>query len=146
MRSSARRALVVSGWTPDWRLKQERIDWWYHNMTSVLQPGIAEITNQLEYDDEVVFQARRKLFDYARSAGLLFTSETQSVAEEKLKQLQQELDLLQAAYKAAVENWVTDAELDKWEAAHFHEHKLHWARVRYDDEERVFKANGHPVR
>jgi hypothetical protein len=24
----------------------------------------------------------------------------------------------------------------------FHEHKLHWARVRYDDEERVFKANG----
>jgi choline-sulfatase len=54
------------GWTPDWRLRQERIDWWYHNMTSVLQPGIAEITNQLEYDDEVAFQARRKLFDYAR--------------------------------------------------------------------------------
>jgi hypothetical protein len=24
----------------------------------------------------------------------------------------------------------------------FHEHKLQWARVRYDDEERVFKANG----
>ena len=24
----------------------------------------------------------------------------------------------------------------------FQEHKLHWARVRYDDEERVFKANG----
>jgi hypothetical protein len=24
----------------------------------------------------------------------------------------------------------------------FHEHKLHWARVRYDDEERVFKGNG----
>jgi choline-sulfatase len=54
------------GWTPDWRLRQERIDWWYHNMTSVLQPGIAEITNQLEFDDEVLFQARRKLFDYAR--------------------------------------------------------------------------------
>ncbi len=54
------------GWTPDWRLKQERIDWWYHNMTSVLQPGIAEITNQLEFDDEVAFQAVRKLYDYAR--------------------------------------------------------------------------------
>jgi choline-sulfatase len=54
------------GWTPDWRLKQERIDWWYHNMTSVLQPGIAEMTNQLEFDDEVAFQASRKLFDYAR--------------------------------------------------------------------------------
>jgi hypothetical protein len=25
----------------------------------------------------------------------------------------------------------------------FQEQKLHWARVRYDDEERVFKANGH---
>ncbi len=24
----------------------------------------------------------------------------------------------------------------------FQEHKLQWARVRYDDEERVFKANG----
>ncbi len=54
------------GWTPDWRLKQERIDWWYHNMTSVLQPGIAEITNQLEYDDEVAFLAARKIYDYAR--------------------------------------------------------------------------------
>lgn len=54
------------GWTPDWRLRQERIDWWYHNMTSVLQPGIAEITNQLEFDDEAAFLAVRKVFDYAR--------------------------------------------------------------------------------
>lgn len=54
------------GWTPDWRLRQERIDWWYHNMTSVLQPGIAEITNQLEFDDEVAFLATRKIYDYAR--------------------------------------------------------------------------------
>ena len=57
------------GWTPDWRLRQERIDWWYHNMTSVLQPGIAEITNQLEFDDEVAFLAIRKIYDYARFAG-----------------------------------------------------------------------------
>jgi len=56
------------GWTPDWRLRQERIDWWYHNMTSVLQPGIAEITNQLEFDDEVAFLAIRKIYDYARFA------------------------------------------------------------------------------
>ena len=28
----------------------------------------------------------------------------------------------------------------------FAEHKLQWARVRYDDEERVFKANGHRSR
>jgi hypothetical protein len=25
----------------------------------------------------------------------------------------------------------------------FREHKLQWARVRWDDEERVFRANGH---
>jgi choline-sulfatase len=54
------------GWTPDWSLKQERIDWWYHNMTSVLQPGIAEVTNQLEFDDEVAFLGVRKIYDYAR--------------------------------------------------------------------------------
>jgi choline-sulfatase len=54
------------GWTPDWRLRQERIDWWYHNMTSVLQPGIAEITNQLEFDDEACFLAIRKIYDYVR--------------------------------------------------------------------------------
>jgi choline-sulfatase len=54
------------GWTPDWTRPQERIDWWYHNMTSVKQAGIAEITNQLEYDDEVAFLARRRLFDFAR--------------------------------------------------------------------------------
>lgn len=54
------------GWTPNWHLRQERIDWWYHNMTSVLQPGIAEISNQLEFDDDVAFQAVRKIYDHAR--------------------------------------------------------------------------------
>ena len=28
-------------------------------------------------------------------------------------------------------------------ARSFEEHKLQWARVRYDDEERVFRSNGH---
>jgi hypothetical protein len=27
----------------------------------------------------------------------------------------------------------------------FDEHSLKWARVRYDDEERIFKTNGHPA-
>ena len=57
------------GWTPDWTKPDERIDWWYHNMSSVLQAGVAEITNQLEYDDEVCFLAERRLFDHARYAG-----------------------------------------------------------------------------
>ena len=54
------------GWTPDWTKPDERIDWWYHNMSSVKQAGTAEITNQLEYDDEVAFQARRRIHDFAR--------------------------------------------------------------------------------
>ncbi|RED48006.1 choline-sulfatase [Aestuariispira insulae] len=54
------------GWVPDWE-SEERIDWWYHNMMSVKQAGVAEATNQLDFDDEVAFQARRKLYDYARA-------------------------------------------------------------------------------
>ncbi|CAN5286401.1 choline-sulfatase [soil metagenome] len=57
------------GWTPDWSRPGERVDWWYHNMTSVKQAGIAEVTNQLEYDDEVAFHAVRRLYDYARYEG-----------------------------------------------------------------------------
>ena len=55
------------GWTPDYRKPDERIDWWYHNMGSVTGAGVAEITNQLEYDDEVAYHATRKMFDLARS-------------------------------------------------------------------------------
>lgn len=54
------------GWTPDWSKPRQRIDWWYHNMSSVKDAGVADITNQLEYDDEVAFHAVRRLYDYAR--------------------------------------------------------------------------------
>ncbi len=54
------------GWTPDYRKPGERIDWWYHNLGSVVGAGVAEITNQLEYDDEVAFHATQTLFDLAR--------------------------------------------------------------------------------
>ena len=56
------------GWTPDWRRPDARIDWWYHNLGSVTGAGVAEITNQMEYDDEVAFNACRKLYDLARGA------------------------------------------------------------------------------
>ena len=56
------------GWTPDYRHPGERIDWWYHNMGSVTGAGVAEITNQLEYDDEVAFHATQTVYDYARAA------------------------------------------------------------------------------
>ncbi|WP_158965023.1 choline-sulfatase [Chachezhania sediminis] len=54
------------GWTPDYRKPGERIDWWYHNMGSVTGAGVAEITNQMEYDDEVAYEAVRKLYDLSR--------------------------------------------------------------------------------
>jgi choline-sulfatase len=54
------------GWTPDWTKPGERIDWWYHNLSSVTQAGVAEMTNQLEYDDEVAHFARQRIFDFAR--------------------------------------------------------------------------------
>lgn len=56
------------GWTPDYRKPGERIDWWYHNLGSVTGAGVAEITNQYEYDDEVAYHACRKLYDLARGA------------------------------------------------------------------------------
>ncbi len=46
------------GWTPDYRKPGERIDWWYHNLGSVTGAGVAEITNQLEYDDDGGLQRR----------------------------------------------------------------------------------------
>ena len=56
------------GWTPDYRKPGERIDWWYHNMGSVTGAGVAEISNQMEYDDEVAYHATRKIYDLARGA------------------------------------------------------------------------------
>ena len=55
------------GWTPDWRAPGERIDWWYHNMESVTGAGVAEVTNQLLFDDEVGVNAVRALHDAARA-------------------------------------------------------------------------------
>ena len=55
------------GWTPNWDAPEERIDWWYHNMLSVKQAGVAEATNQLDFDDEVAFRATRFLTDAARA-------------------------------------------------------------------------------
>lgn len=54
------------GWTPDWTRFEHRPSW-YHSMDSVTQAGPCVRTNQIDFDDEVVFQARQKLFDMARS-------------------------------------------------------------------------------
>ena len=56
------------GWTPDYRKPGERIDWWYHNLGSVTGAGVAEITNQMEYDDDVAHEAVQKIYDLSRGA------------------------------------------------------------------------------
>ncbi|TPW27577.1 choline-sulfatase [Pararhizobium mangrovi] len=56
------------GWTPDYRKPGERIDWWYHNLGSVTGAGVAEISNQMEYDDEVCFQGVQKLYQLSRES------------------------------------------------------------------------------
>ncbi len=54
------------GWTPDWNRFEQRPSW-YHTMDSVTQAGPCARTNQVDFDDDVVFQARQKLFDMARA-------------------------------------------------------------------------------
>ena len=54
------------GWTPDWDRPEHRPSW-YHNMSSVLDAGVTVRTNQLDFDEEVVFWARRSLYDIART-------------------------------------------------------------------------------
>lgn len=54
-------------WTPDWTQPEVRPSW-YHNMGSVIEAGPCVRTNQLDFDDEVVYAARQKLFDLARDA------------------------------------------------------------------------------
>lgn len=53
------------GWTPDWTKFDDRPSW-YHSMDSVLTAGPCIRTNQLDYDEEVSFVTRRKLFEIAR--------------------------------------------------------------------------------
>jgi choline-sulfatase len=52
-------------WTPDWEHPEARPSW-YHNMLSVVQAGPCRRSNQLDFDEEVVYAARRYLFDHAR--------------------------------------------------------------------------------
>lgn len=55
------------GWVPDWQRPHERLEW-YHNMASVTDAGPCVRTNQLDFDDEVVYATRQKLYDLARES------------------------------------------------------------------------------
>ncbi|WP_040260443.1 choline-sulfatase [Pseudomonas massiliensis] len=55
------------GWAVNWDEPDTRPSW-YHNMSSVLQAGPCVRTNQLDFDEEVVFRARQYLYDHVRKA------------------------------------------------------------------------------
>ena len=52
-------------WHPQWDRPGERLDW-YHNMEVVTKAGVCTRSMYLDYDDDVVFRAKRFLFDHAR--------------------------------------------------------------------------------
>ncbi|OXY83579.1 choline-sulfatase [Oceanimonas doudoroffii] len=54
------------GWFVNWEDFETRPSY-YHNMSSVTQAGPCVRSNQLDFDDEVSFRARRFLYDYARN-------------------------------------------------------------------------------
>ncbi len=54
------------GWVPDWTQPDDRIDLWYHNMSSIKQAGVAAISNQLTYDDEVGAESIKAIYNHAR--------------------------------------------------------------------------------
>lgn len=46
------------GWSVNWDKPEERQEW-YHNMASVMQAGPCVRSNQLDYDEDVVFKVRK---------------------------------------------------------------------------------------
>ncbi len=55
------------GWTPDWENTGARATW-FHNLLSVVQAGPCVRSNQLDFDDEVNFMARRWLYEHVRGS------------------------------------------------------------------------------
>lgn len=54
------------GWTPDWEAGTTQQDY-FHSMLSVVEAGPCARSMQLDFDDEVAFQAKRKIYDLGRS-------------------------------------------------------------------------------
>lgn len=53
------------GWSVDWDKPDTRLEW-YHNASSILQAGVCVRSNQLDYDEEVMFKSKQYLYDHAR--------------------------------------------------------------------------------
>ncbi|KAB8296675.1 hypothetical protein EYC80_002099 [Monilinia laxa] len=53
------------GWAVNWEEPDKRLEW-YHNASSILQAGICVRSNQLDYDEEVMYKSTQFLYDHVR--------------------------------------------------------------------------------
>ncbi|SPO29754.1 probable choline-sulfatase [Ustilago trichophora] len=53
------------GWAVNWDEPDRRLEW-YHNASSILQAGPCVRSNQMDYDEEVLYKSKQYLFDHAR--------------------------------------------------------------------------------
>ncbi|KAL3472152.1 alkaline-phosphatase-like protein [Aspergillus californicus] len=53
------------GWSVNWDEPDIRPDW-YHNMSSVMEAGPVVRTNQLDFDEEVIYKSTQYLYDHVR--------------------------------------------------------------------------------
>ncbi|CAM1509985.1 Fc.00g003200.m01.CDS01 [Cosmosporella sp. VM-42] len=53
------------GWSVNWDEPDTRLEW-YHNASSILQAGPCGRSNQLDYDEEVMFKSTQYLWDHVR--------------------------------------------------------------------------------
>ncbi|OQE18256.1 hypothetical protein PENSTE_c018G03684 [Penicillium steckii] len=54
------------GWSVNWDEPDIRLDY-YHNMSSVMDAGPVVRTNQLDFDEEVIYKAEQYLYDHVRT-------------------------------------------------------------------------------
>ncbi|EJT73910.1 choline-sulfatase [Gaeumannomyces tritici R3-111a-1] len=53
------------GWAVNWDEPDTRLEW-YHNASSILQAGTCVRSNQLDYDEEVMYRSTQYLYDHVR--------------------------------------------------------------------------------
>lgn len=53
------------GWAVNWDDSERRLEW-YHNASSILQAGTCVRSNQLDYDEEVMYKSQQFLYDQIR--------------------------------------------------------------------------------
>jgi len=53
------------GWAVNWEDPDKRLEW-YHNASSIEQAGPCVRSNQLDYDEEVMYRSKQFLYDHVR--------------------------------------------------------------------------------